>query len=283
MCMSSKRTLKAVVISDAHLGTISSKANELYSYLKSIEPETLVLNGDIIDFWRFSKRFFPSSHLRVIRYLFSMAERGTKIIFIPGNHDEVGRRFTGVDFGHFRIDNKVVLSLDGKSSWIFHGDVFDVVMHHSKWLAKMGAVGYGILAGINRFVNSVLRFFGRDPISLAAKIKDKVKGGKKEPVTNFEAMVSRLGIRKGYHFVICGHIHRPAKKRIKSPTGAITYLNSGDWVDNMTALEFENGDWHLRHWNDTADQIVEDTQEEEILSETIEDIFTRAFKEILKS
>lgn len=278
-----KRNLKAVVISDAHLGTYSSKANQLYAYLKTIHPETLVLNGDIVDVWRFSRRYFPTSHLRVIRYLFKLAEKGTKIIFIPGNHDEVGRRFTGVDFGHFRIDNKIVLTMEGKSSWIFHGDVFDVAMHHSKCLAKMGAMGYGILSGINRLVNSFLQAFGRSPVSLAAKIKDKVKGGKKEAVTDFEAMVSRLAIRKGYHYVICGHIHRPARKRIKSPSGAITYLNSGDWVDHMTALEYEHSNWHLRHWNPEHEVPEEDAPEEEILSETLEDIFTRAFREILKS
>jgi UDP-2,3-diacylglucosamine pyrophosphatase LpxH len=278
-----KRNLKAVVISDAHLGTYSSKANQLYSYLKTIQPENLVLNGDIVDVWRFSRRYFPTSHLRVIRYLFKLAEKGTRIIFIPGNHDEVGRRFTGVDFGHFKIDNKVVLTLDGKSTWIFHGDVFDVVMHHSKWMAKMGAIGYGILSGFNRFVNSFLQLFGKSPVSLAAKIKDKVKGGKKEAVTDFEAMVARLAIRKGYHYVICGHIHRPAKKRIKSASGAITYLNSGDWVDHMTALEYEKNDWHLRYWDQDSDGIAEDTAEEEILSETLEDVFTRAFREVLKS
>jgi UDP-2,3-diacylglucosamine pyrophosphatase LpxH len=212
-----------------------------------------------------------------------MAEKGTKIIFIPGNHDEVGRRFTGIDFGHFQIDNKIVLNIEGKSTWIFHGDVFDVVMHHSKWLAKMGSAGYGILAGINKLVNFFLVFFGGNPISLAGKIKDKVKGGKKDTVSNFESMVSRLGIRKGYHYVICGHIHRPAKKRIKSPAGAITYLNSGDWVDHMTALEFENNDWHLKYWDSQKDDSVEESEEEEILSETLEDIFNKAFKEILKS
>jgi hypothetical protein len=96
-------------------------------------------------------------------------------------------------------------------------------------------------------------------------------------------MVARLGIRKGYHYVICGHIHRPAKKRIKSPAGAITYLNSGDWVDHMTSLEYENEDWHLRHWDASIETSVEDTVEEQILSETIEDVFNRAFKEVLKS
>lgn len=281
--MSSKRQLQAAVISDAHLGTYGSKASQLYAYLKTIQPETLILNGDIIDGWRFSPSYFPTSHLRVIRYLFKMAENGTRIIFLPGNHDEVGRRFTGIDFGRFQVENKVVLELDGKLSWIFHGDVFDVVMHHSKWMAKMGAVGYGILAAINKLVNSFLSLFGRHPISLAGKIKDKVKGGKKEEVSDFEAMAARLAIKKGYHFVICGHIHRPAKKRIKSPIGSITYLNSGDWVDNMTALEYEDGDWHLKHWNSTSEEVTEDPPGEEIISETIEDIFSKAFKEILKS
>ncbi len=281
--MSEKKQLKVVVISDVHLGTYNSKANQLYAYLKTIEPEILVLNGDIIDVWRFSRRYFPASHLRVVRYLFRMAETGTKMILLPGNHDEIARRFIGVDFGHFKIVNKEVITLDGKSTWIFHGDVFDVVMHHSKWMAKMGAMGYGILAGINRFVNFVLSVFGRRPISLAGRIKDKVKGGHKEEVTHFEAMVARLAIRKQYHYVICGHIHRPARKRIKSPSGSVTYLNSGDWVDHMTALEYENGDWHLMHWDTYKNDTVEDSMEEEIISETIEDIFNRAFKEILKS
>ncbi|MFO8000222.1 MAG: UDP-2,3-diacylglucosamine diphosphatase [Marinilabilia sp.] len=281
--MSSKRQLQAVVISDAHLGIYNSKADQLYTYLKTIQPEVLVLNGDIIDGWRFSPSYFPTSHLRVIRYLFKMAENGTEIIYLPGNHDEIARRFTGINFGQFQVENKVVLTFDNKSTWIFHGDVFDIVMHHSKWMAKMGSVGYGILAGINRMVNSILMLFGRRPISLAGKIKDKIKGGKKEDVTNFEAMVARLGIRKGYHFVICGHIHRPAKKRIKSPVGSITYLNSGDWVDHMTALEYEAEDWHLKHWDSASEVVIEDPPGEEIISETIEDIFSKAFKEILKS
>lgn len=275
--------MRAVVISDAHLGTYGSKAEQLLAYLKSIRPQTLVLNGDIIDAWRFSPGYFPAAHLKVVRYLFKMLEEGTEIIYIPGNHDEIARRFTGIDFGRFKIDNKLVLSLDGRSTWIFHGDVFDVVMHHSKWLAKMGSVGYGILTGINRMVNAILVFFGRKKISLAGKIKDKVKGGKKEAVTKFEAMVARLAIRKGYHYVICGHIHRPVKKRIMTPIGIVTYLNSGDWVDNMTALEFEEGDWHLKHWDASMLGVVEDSTVEEIVSETTEEIFLRAFKEILKS
>jgi len=278
-----KRSLKAVVISDVHLGTLGSKAEQLHTYLKTVEPEVLVLNGDFIDAWRFSPKYFPTSHLKVIRYLFQMAEKGCKIIYIPGNHDEIARRFAGFDFGRLVVDNKIVLSLDDTTTWIFHGDVFDVVMHHSKWLAKMGSVGFGILIGINRMVNAFLTFFGGKKISLASRIKDFVKGGKGKSITKFEEMIAQLSIRKGYHFVICGHIHRPTKKRIMTSSGVTTYLNSGDWVENMTALEYYNRDWHLKYWSEDKTKIKEDVSVEEIVSESTEEVFLRAFKEILKS
>ncbi|MDG5799600.1 UDP-2,3-diacylglucosamine diphosphatase [Marinilabiliaceae bacterium ANBcel2] len=277
------RKLKAVVISDAHLGTYGSKASQLYAYLRSIKPEILVLNGDIIDAWRFSRKYFPTDHLKVLRHLIKMIESGTRLIYIPGNHDEVARRFAGIEFNNFKVENKIVLTLDGTTTWIFHGDVFDVVLHHSKWLAKMGSMGYGILTAINKIVNSILRFFGKNKISLAGKIKDKVKGGSKDTVSNFESTVARLAIRKGYDYAICGHIHRPVKKRILTPRGAVTYINSGDWVDNMTALEYEDKDWHLRYWDKEMYDVVDDNTVEEILSETTEDIFIKAFKEIIKS
>ncbi|HHU59266.1 MAG TPA: UDP-2,3-diacylglucosamine diphosphatase [Bacteroidales bacterium] len=278
-----KRPLKAVVISDAHLGTYGSKAADLHAYLRTIRPETLVLNGDFIDAWRFSARYFPPEHLKVVRYLFKMAEEGTRLVYIPGNHDEVARRFAGIDFGLLKVANKLVLSLDNTTTWIFHGDVFDVVMHHSRWMAKLGSVGFGFLIALNRFVNAFLVFFGGKKISLAARIKDMVKGGKKEAVTQFEATVARLAIRKGYHYVICGHIHRPVKKRIMNQAGVTTYLNSGDWVDNNTALEYEDGDWHLRYWKGEGANLTEETAVEEILSETAEEVFVRAFREVLKS
>jgi len=277
-----KRHVKAVVISDIHLGIYGSKAGQVYQYLKSIQPEWLILNGDIFDGWRFSIKYFPPEHLRVVRYLLKMAERGVKLIYIPGNHDEIMRRFVGMDFGLLKVENKFLLELDGTSTWIFHGDVFDVIMHHSKWLAKMGAVGYGILTGINRFVNHLLQLFGYEKISLSGKIKDKIKGGAKDGVSQFEVTVASLAIRKGYHYVVCGHIHRPVKKRIMNSGGVVTYLNSGDWVDHMTSLEFENGDWQLKYWNDELIERVADTEVEEHPQST-EDAFLAAFKEVLKS
>ncbi|HBG87406.1 MAG TPA: UDP-2,3-diacylglucosamine hydrolase [Marinilabiliaceae bacterium] len=278
-----KRPLKAVVISDVHLGTYGCKAEQLHAYLKTIRPEILVLNGDIIDAWRFTSNYFPTAHFKVVRYFFKLAEEGCKIIYIPGNHDEVARRFTDLEFGQLQITNKIVLTLDGKTSWIFHGDVFDVVMHNSKWLAKLGSVGYGLLMAINRLVNGVIKLFGGKKISLAAKIKDVVKGGKHQEITKFESTVARLAIRKGYDYAICGHIHRPAKKNIITPSGSVIYLNSGDWVDNMTALEYEKGDWYLKRWDEGVEDITEESAVEEILTETAEEAFKRAFKEIIRS
>lgn len=279
----SKRPVKAVIISDLHLGIYGSKAVQVYNYLKSIQPEWLILNGDIFDGWRFSPNYFPADHLRVVRYLLKMAESGVKIVYIPGNHDEIMRRFVGTDFGLLKVVNKFILELNGTSTWIFHGDVFDVVMHHSKWLAKMGARGYGMLTWINRLVNKVLVFFGRNKISLAGKIKDKVKGGSKDEVSKFESTVSGLAIRKGYHYVVCGHIHRPVKKRILTPKGSVTYLNSGDWVDNMTSLEYINDDWQLMYWNDEGTESTTATTEQEYIAESTEDAFLRAFRDVLRS
>lgn len=238
------RKLKAAVISDVHLGTYGCKAKELQSYLKTIQPEILVLNGDIIDIWRFSKSYFPKAHLKVVRTIVKMMEKGTKVYYIPGNHDEVMRRFSGTSVGNFHIVNKLVLSIDGHRSWIFHGDVFDVIMVHSKWLAKLGAAGYGLLTMVNRGVNALLKAMGKPKISLSKKVKDAVKGSG-GVVSRFEQTVSEIAISKGYQYVICGHIHRPAYKTIEHGSGKVTYLNSGDWVEHYSALEYQDHFWKL--------------------------------------
>ncbi|MCU4165310.1 UDP-2,3-diacylglucosamine diphosphatase [Carboxylicivirga caseinilyticus] len=241
-----KKDLDALVISDTHLGTFGCKAKELVSYLKTVNPKTIVLNGDIIDVWQFSTNYFPKSHTKVIRQLMKMMESGSEIVYLAGNHDENLRRFVGLSVGNFKIANKLVLELNGKKSWIFHGDVFDVVMHHSKWLAKLGAKAYGILTITNKMVNGLLSVFGKRRISLSRDVKKAFKGkNKNELTTRFETTVAELAINKGYDYVICGHIHWPEKKMISNHEGEVVYLNSGDWVENMTALEFYNGDWHL--------------------------------------
>ncbi len=280
---SEKRHPQVVVISDIHLGTLGCKAEQLHAYLKTIRPKILILNGDIIDAWRFSRNYFPPSHMKVVRQVIKIIESGTKVIYVAGNHDEVLRRFTDIKFDGFSVVNKVLLTLDDKKTWIFHGDVFDVVMQHSKWLAKLGSLGYGLLTGINKSVNFILSLFGRKRISLAKKIKDKVKGGSKKEVTNFEKTVSNLAIDKGYAYVICGHIHRPTHKIVKSEKGTVTYLNSGDWVESMSALEYENGQWSLKYWDQEHDTAIEDVTVEEMFSKSSGDIFKKTLREVIGS
>ncbi|MBK3517426.1 UDP-2,3-diacylglucosamine diphosphatase [Carboxylicivirga marina] len=241
------REVEAVVISDTYLGTYGCKANDIVNYLQSISTPILVLNGDIIDIWQFSKSFFPKSHLKVIRQIIKMMEKGTHVYYLTGNHDEHLRRFNGLKVGNLRIENKLILELDGKKTWIFHGDVFDVFMHHSKWLAKLGVIGYGMLTQINRFTNFALSILRLKKVSLSNDIKKPVKKGRNDITSKFELTVSNLAIEKQYDYAICGHIHWPEKKSLSNTHGQMCYLNRGDWVENNTAIEYYDGDWHLYH------------------------------------
>jgi UDP-2,3-diacylglucosamine pyrophosphatase LpxH len=155
------------------------------------------------------------------------------------------RRFTGFKIANFEIVNKIVLNLPTGRAWIFHGDVFDTTMRHSKWLAKLGGKGYDILIMINTFMNWVSEKLGRGRISLSKKIKNSVKGVVSY-VSNFELTAAELAITNGYDYVVCGHIHQPEIRQIQTKNGEkVTYLNSGDWVENSTALEYHEGEWKL--------------------------------------
>ena len=243
-----KRKVDLVVISDVHLGTYGSRAAELVSYLKSIDPETLVLNGDIIDIWQFSKRYFPAAHMEVLKSIASMLTNGTKVYYITGNHDEMLRKFKGFKMGGLEIQNKLLLDLPTGKAWIFHGDVFDTTMKHSKWVAKLGGKGYDLLIVLNTFMNWVSERLGRGRISLSQKVKDGVKGVVKY-VNNFELTAAEIAMCSDYQFVVCGHIHQPQIKRMTGKDGGeVLYLNSGDWVENSTALEYHDEKWSLyRH------------------------------------
>jgi UDP-2,3-diacylglucosamine pyrophosphatase LpxH len=148
-----KREVELVIISDVHLGTYGCHSEELLRYLKTIKPKHLILNGDIIDMWQFSKRYWPKSHMQIVKHITGLMAKGTKITYLTGNHDEMLRKFADFRLGPFQITNKKLLTLDGKKVWIFHGDVFDVTMKFSKWLAKLGAVGYDLLIVINALAN----------------------------------------------------------------------------------------------------------------------------------
>lgn len=240
-----KRKVELVVISDVHLGTYGSRAAELVHYLKSIQPSKLILNGDIIDIWQFSKHYFPESHLRVLKTIISLMEQGTEVVYITGNHDEMLRKFKGLTLGNFRIENKIVLTLSTGRAWIFHGDVFDTTMKHSKWLAKLGGKGYDLLIIINTMMNWISQRLGRGRVSFSKKIKDSVKGIIKY-VNDFENTAAEIAIENNYQYVVCGHIHQPKIRAVKTKNNKkVTYLNSGDWVENLTALEYNNEKWNL--------------------------------------
>lgn len=246
-----KREVELVIISDTHLGTYGCHAEELLRYLKSIKPKRLILNGDIIDIWQFSKSYWPKSHMQVVKHITGLIAKGTKITYLTGNHDEMLRKFAGFRLSSFHIANKKVISLNGKSAWIFHGDVFDVTMQHSKWLAKLGAVGYDTLILINSFVNFILKLLGREKISLSKKVKDSVKQAVKF-INDFEKTAADIAISNGYDYVICGHIHQPEIKKVATEKGEVIYLNSGDWIENLTALEYNEGAWRIYRYHDDS-------------------------------
>lgn len=246
-----KRLVELVVISDVHLGTYGCHAKELHQYLSTIKPQTLILNGDIIDIWQFRKSYFPKSHLKVIKKLIDFAQKGTKVYYLTGNHDEMLRKFSDAHIGNFSVLDKLVLELDGKKAWIFHGDVFDASVSHAKWIAKLGGYGYDYLILMNRFVNWCLNKMGKAPYSFSKKIKASVKSAVKF-ISDFETTATDLAIEKKYDFVICGHIHEPKIVRKNNKFGSTMYLNSGDWIENLTALEYNKKRWKLYKYENDA-------------------------------
>ena len=231
-----KRQVDVVILSDLHLGTYGCHAAEIVNYLKSISPQILILNGDIIDGWQFSKRYFPASHMQVIKEIVKLLAKGTRVIYITGNHDEMLRRYSGIQLGNFQLTDKLVMEVNGKVAWIFHGDVFDNTTKGSaKLLAKLGGYGYDWLILFNRSINWCLKKLGRPKVSLSKKIKNTVKKAVAW-ISDFEQTAAELAIEKKYDYVICGHIHHPQKKIVETKNGKVLYLNSGDWVENLTAI-----------------------------------------------
>jgi UDP-2,3-diacylglucosamine pyrophosphatase LpxH len=245
-----KKNIDIAVISDTHLGTYGCHSSELVNYLRSINPKLLVLNGDIIDIWQFRKRFFPASHMQVIKEIFALLARGTKIVYITGNHDESLRRYSGLKLGNFQLVDKLILDIDGNKTWIFHGDVFDATTKGSaKIIAKLGGHGYDLLILFNRAINSILKFFGKEKMSLSKKVKNSVKKAIKW-IGDFEQTAAELAIENEYTHVICGHIHQPQIKTIKTDKGEVIYMNSGDWIENLTTLEYSDNKWEIYHYDE---------------------------------
>jgi UDP-2,3-diacylglucosamine pyrophosphatase LpxH len=266
-----RRAVDLVVISDVHLGTYGCHSKELLNYLKSIQPKTLVLNGDIIDIWQFKKSYWPENHMKVIRQILKFVSNGVPVHYLTGNHDEMLRKFDDFHLGSFNIKNKLVLELGEERAWIFHGDVFDVTMQYSKWLAKLGAIGYDSLILLNSFVNWVLNLLKREKMSFSKKVKASFKNAVKF-INSFEQTAAELAIDKGYQFVICGHIHQPEIRTITTDKGSVTYLNSGDWVENLSALEYHNGEWVIYKYDPKKfdDKHLEEDLEQENLASKLD-------------
>jgi len=259
-----KRHVDVLVISDVHLGTYGCRAKELLRYMKSVQPKHVILNGDIIDIWQFKKRYWPKSHMKVVKKLMTWVGEGVQVDYITGNHDEMLRKFDGFELGSFRICNKVLMDLNGEKAWFFHGDVFDVTMKYSKWLAKLGAIGYDTLIVINNMANWASSRFGKGRISLSKKIKNSVKSAVKF-IDDFEETAAEIAIDNQYDYVICGHIHQAQQRMIINDKGAVMYLNSGDWIENLTALEYTNNKWTLFRYEEDFIETEESEIEEEVL------------------
>lgn len=254
-----KRKVEVVIISDVHLGTFGCRAKELYKYLKSIQPQTLVLNGDIVDIWQFRKRYFPKSHLKVIKQIISMASKGIQVHYLTGNHDEMLRRFSDASFGNIHLQDKLVLNVGNEKAWIFHGDIFDASIQSAKWIAKLGGWGYDLLITMNSISNWCLEKMGRERFSFSKMIKNSVKKAVKY-ITNFEDTAAELAIDQGFDYVICGHIHQPQIRNVKTKNGTCLYLNSGDWIENLTSLEYNKGKWVMYHY-ETEDEDEHDDED----------------------
>jgi UDP-2,3-diacylglucosamine pyrophosphatase LpxH len=237
---------RTVWISDIHLGTAGCQAELLCDFLQSIECETLYLVGDIVDGWRLKKGWYwPDQHNEVVRRLLKMAHRGTRVVYIPGNHDEMFRDYAGFSFGGIEVELEAVhITADGRSLLVVHGDAFDGVVLYARWLAFLGDQAYTLLLKANILVNAVRRRFKLPYWSLSAYLKKRVKNAV-QYIGQFEEVVAREASNRGIDGVICGHIHCAEIRQI----GAITYYNDGDWVESCTALtEAKDGSMAILDW-----------------------------------
>lgn len=237
---------RTIVISDVHLGTKMSRPDALLEFLRDTESDHLYLVGDIIDGWAMGSRFFwPQEHNDVIQKLLRKARKGTRVTYLPGNHDEFLRSFGEHDLGNIRlVDTCIHHGADGRRYQVMHGDQFDMVIKHAKWLAHIGSWAYDVLISLNVCVSWWRRHLGLRPWSLSAWAKYRVKSAVNF-IGDFEENLAGYAESHGCDGIICGHIHHANIRSI----GRVTYMNSGDWVESCTALvEHHDGTWEIiRH------------------------------------
>ena len=239
---------RTIWISDVHLGTRGCNASLLIDFLDHVDSETLYLVGDIIDGWRLKKKFFwPAAHNEVVWRRLKRAKRGTKVVYIPGNHDEVFRQFSGLDFGGVSIRRKAIHgTADGRRLLVLHGDEFDAITLAHRWLAHVGDIAYTVLMAANRWMNVARRWLKMPYWSLSKHAKAKVKNAVAF-ISQFEEVVAQAAGSRGVDGVVCGHIHTAEMRTI----GDIEYYNDGDWVEGGNALvEHFDGRMELLHWAD---------------------------------
>jgi UDP-2,3-diacylglucosamine pyrophosphatase LpxH len=241
-----RRRFRTIWISDVHLGTKGCNAELLIDFLDHTDSETMYLVGDIIDGWRLKKRFYwPPAHNDIVWRLLKRAKRGTRIVYVPGNHDEMFRQFTGLSFGGIEIRRAAFHdTADGRRLLVLHGDEFDAVMLSHRWLAFAGDAAYHLLMGLNRWVNAIRRAFDLPYWSLSKMAKHKVKNAV-EFIGKYEEVVARAAAGRGVDGVVCGHIHTAEMRDFDG----VAYYNDGDWVEGCTALvEHFDGRMEILHW-----------------------------------
>jgi UDP-2,3-diacylglucosamine pyrophosphatase LpxH len=247
--------LRSVFVSDIHLGSRGCRADLLLEFLRAIEVDTLFLVGDVVDFWAMRKSFYwPQEHNNVVRTILGKAKAGTRVVYVPGNHDEDLRAFVGSAFGNLEISQEHVhVTAQGKKLLVIHGDEFDGVVKCSPWLARLGATMYDFTLGLNRHFNVVRRWLGFPYWSLAGYLKHKVKNAV-QYISSFEKAVAYEARRRGVDGVVCGHIHRAEITQIDG----VLYCNDGDWVESCTALiEDMNGRLSILSWPQVRARVLE--------------------------
>jgi UDP-2,3-diacylglucosamine pyrophosphatase LpxH len=239
--MLKNKKVQALFISDVHLGSKGCKAEELLEVLKEYHPETLYIVGDFIDGWLLKKRhFWPQAHTNIIRKVLSYSKKGTKVIYITGNHDDFLRSYDLYDFGNITIVDEV--EVDGV--WVVHGDKFDGIVMNNKWLAVAGSVSYELIIYINEFIKWTHKKLGLRPRSFSKWVKAKVKGANNF-ITAFETVLATEAKKRNCHTVICGHIHTTADHFVDD----IRYINTGDWIENYSYVTLNKGEFklHIKH------------------------------------
>lgn len=238
-----KRKIDILVISDTHLGTFGAQAQQLLEYLETVEPKQLIINGDLIDIWQLMKWYFPESHFGVLKKLLAFVRMGVPTYYVTGNHDDLLRRFTPIELDNFHLVDEVILDIDGKRTWVFHGDRYDKTIK-SQFAAMVGGLGYNCLIVVDRQINRWRAKLGLKRIRISKWLKDFTKKAATK-VNNFEQEAIDVAIAENFDYLICGHIHKPQIRTIPHEKGMLTYLNSGDWIENLTALEYANKEWRI--------------------------------------